>query len=222
MKRIVVYMLLFIMSMSISVNAAIYQCKACPAGSISTGINLSSCKKCPAGTYSEIGGTSCLECPDGYYCPGGVDKIPCPVGKYCQRRVEYANSSCYKFFYFWAHFKECLDSATYHGATAPKDCPSGQYQPYKGTSSCLSCNTTVEKCDFSYKHCWSTRDCDSYRLCVGLCVGLAVLCKCSKCTECENKTRDGHKFVYRSVDSSKTSCNSTSESECYDGAFSGK
>ncbi|MBD5398739.1 hypothetical protein HDR60_04525 [bacterium] len=269
MKKIIFYMFLFFISMNISANASIYQCKACPAGSISTSVNSASCSQCPAGTYSEMGGTSCLkcpagyycpggtdkilcpegkscegstssptscpagtysekggssclECPAGYYCPGGTDKILCPAGKYCARSTHYTNRDCNFALYYSLHMKECDRNATHSGATAPKDCPSGKYQPYKGASSCLSCNTTVESCDYSYKSCSKTKDCDSYRGCVAGCILLAWFCDCSECEECTNKTREGHMFVYKSASSDKTSCSSTSESQCYDGAFTGK
>ena len=75
-------------------------CQACPSGTYGPVMGAVSkydgCVDCAAGKYTasynifdefignwqDIGDTSCVTCPQGYYCPGGVDKIKCAQETY--------------------------------------------------------------------------------------------------------------------------------------------
>ena len=70
-------------------------CSACPSGTkgpITGGTSIyDACVQCKAGKYTQtyhiwdeygeswtdMGATTCIDCPRGYYCPGGSDKIRC-------------------------------------------------------------------------------------------------------------------------------------------------
>ena len=65
------------------VNAQLYMCKLCSAGTYSDGTK-TSCKKCPAGTYSSAGASSCSTCSAGTYSSsaGAGSCTTCPTGTY--------------------------------------------------------------------------------------------------------------------------------------------
>ena len=56
-------------------------CLPCAAGTFSTASGATSCAPCAAGTYSSGSATACSTCPQGSFCPGGVE-APCPLGTY--------------------------------------------------------------------------------------------------------------------------------------------
>ena len=61
-------------------------------------------QRCPPGTYVKSGDPflglvyewqNCMDCPDGYYCPGGSQFILCPAGSVCRHRsAAPTESSC--------------------------------------------------------------------------------------------------------------------------------
>lgn len=77
MKKFIAVILLFIMSMSIYVDAAVYRCDACPEGYYCP--DGGEQYQCGAGTYSHMGASSCTECPYGEYQPnaGQSDCLTC-------------------------------------------------------------------------------------------------------------------------------------------------
>ena len=56
-------------------------CLPCAAGTYSSTTAAANCTPCAAGTYSAEGATLCSLCPQGSFCPGGVE-TPCPLGTY--------------------------------------------------------------------------------------------------------------------------------------------
>ena len=117
------------------------------------------CEYCPTGTYSEYGSTSCTPCPAGTYhgaiglcfsCPTGTYSNvvgatyytcqPCPLGQ-TPNKVEGATScglcpagTIYKKFFDLVYCE---------------DCPVGTYNPYIGSFSCLTCNTSATPPQYS-------------------------------------------------------------------------
>ena len=37
----------------------------------------------PSYPHQDYQQTSCLQCPEGFYCPNATTKVPCPDGRFC-------------------------------------------------------------------------------------------------------------------------------------------
>ncbi|XP_021231890.1 zonadhesin-like isoform X5 [Numida meleagris] len=93
---------------------------ACPAGTLNNstgGTSLESCVPCYPGSFCAGVGLSSPTgpCTEGFYCPANFSSFSptafiCPKGHFCQS-----------------------------GAAHPTPCPAGQYQPAKGSASCIPC-----------------------------------------------------------------------------------
>ena len=88
-------------------------CQACPSGTYGPVLGAVSqydgCVECAAGTYTEsyhvfdesienwqdIGDKSCVTCPQGHYCPGGVNKIKCAPETYNGDMGTNTSNSCF-------------------------------------------------------------------------------------------------------------------------------
>ncbi|XP_062816991.1 zonadhesin isoform X2 [Anolis carolinensis] len=92
---------------------------------------------CPVGTLNNsTGGSSpdcCVPCYPGFFCAGmGLSSPtgPCAAGFYCP--ANYSSFSPTAFLCPEGHF--CLS-----GAAHPAPCPTGEYQPNRGSEHCLPC-----------------------------------------------------------------------------------
>ncbi|MBR2012065.1 MAG: hypothetical protein IKA08_02270 [Alphaproteobacteria bacterium] len=75
-------------------EAGLTACKKCPdapnnataipwTGTSGASTTIDNCKwECDAGYYgsSDNGNTSCADCGQGYFCPGGIERVECPAG----------------------------------------------------------------------------------------------------------------------------------------------
>jgi hypothetical protein len=119
------------------------QCDVCPSEMVlvagdcvpmctNGAINKPACNNCPAAKYYDTATASCVSCPAGSYCSGGldpngnpIDKVQCPVNTYCPA-----------------------------GSTAPTNCPTGTVSPVGSTSAsacvvptCTNGATNPPQCD---------------------------------------------------------------------------
>jgi len=122
--------------MTASVNAATYQCLACPPGtySVAGAQGASSCIICPSGSYCP-GGSDKKACPSDYSCPEGTvnledqiakKPVTCPAGSYVSGDK---CPTCPADYYCTGGTK-----------TSPTACPTGQTSPAGSTSSSQCCN----------------------------------------------------------------------------------
>ena len=104
----------FIMASITPANAELYMCQSCPAGTYSDG-TMASCKNCLTTGVANCDSITgkATSCKPGYGLSNGTCSI-CPAGTYSAG-----------------------------GTTSCSSCPTNYYQPQKGQSSCLYCNTTV-------------------------------------------------------------------------------
>ncbi|NWH67287.1 WBC30 protein, partial [Geococcyx californianus] len=112
-----------------------YRCPSgfyCPAG---TGLEL----PCEPGTFSPVPGASgtspqsCVPCYPGSFCASiGLSSPtgPCTEGFYCP--ANFSSVSPTAFLCPQGHFCQS-------GAAHPTPCPAGEYQPARGSASCVPC-----------------------------------------------------------------------------------
>ncbi|KAL0230075.1 hypothetical protein PCE1_003639 [Barthelona sp. PCE] len=112
-------------------------CQLCPAG-YRCPLNTVDPIECGVGYYSDDGATSCIDCPQGKYCPSNsttLDDITntylCPAGKYCDLNTDHVptvgENSC-------PIGKYCVEATV-----LPTDCPAGRYTNVTGKTSALDC-----------------------------------------------------------------------------------
>ena len=114
-----------------SVNAATYQCLACPPGTYSV-----------AGAQ---GASSCIICPSGSYCPGGSDKKACPSDYSCpegtvnlEDQIAKKLPTCPAGSYVLGNACTICPANNYCTGgtkTSPTACPTGTASPAGSTSS---------------------------------------------------------------------------------------
>ena len=104
----------------------------CPVGTYNDGTTVG-CQACPAGTYTgTTGQTSCTTCQDGYYCPGGQNRVACPVGTEgtgSGKNSQATGCSACQIGYY--------NNTT--GAAACTGCAAGTYTGTTGQTACTTC-----------------------------------------------------------------------------------
>ena len=114
-----------------SVNAATYQCLACPPGTYSSGgaEGASSCKTCEANYYCP-GGSDRKACPSGYACPEGTVNLEDQIAKkvLCSAGTFLTGTTC----------AICPANNYCIGGSHKEPCPAGQTSP-EGSTSSIQC-----------------------------------------------------------------------------------
>ena len=120
----------------------------CPAGQ---SCSAAGPKPCLIGTYSPLGETACLPCPEGYFCPAEAMSAPtiCEIGTYNNVKNRSVCLPCsagtwsdLKGAKTCEHFCPPGNYSETSGATssaACKSCPFGSYQEFYGRDSCTPC-----------------------------------------------------------------------------------
>nr|XP_025037218.1 sushi, von Willebrand factor type A, EGF and pentraxin domain-containing protein 1-like [Pelodiscus sinensis] len=118
----------------------------CPEGTMNTlegALSPTACKLCPVGRYCSGDGNwepdggsspgSCVPCYPGFFCASiGLSSPtgPCAGGFYCP--ANFSSFSPTAFLCPKGHF--CSS-----GSAQPTPCPTGEYQPNRGSESCIPC-----------------------------------------------------------------------------------
>ena len=101
------------------------------------------CKTCGAGLYSNVGASSCTQCPIGSYSdtPGSGSCTTCPTGSFTSYSGASVCTQCVAGYYSSGGAEPCTSCPTgsysdTSGSGSCKTCPAGSYYPgMQGTSS---------------------------------------------------------------------------------------
>ena len=146
-------------------KTGVTECKKCDEGfySLEGSTTKSACTSCGAGTYGS--GGRCIDCQQGYYCPGGKNRQACPAGTYNPETGKTGIEACLPCEEGTWHTLTARTAATQctacpagkycekgqepqlcpegsycpAGSKAPTKCEPGTYQDKTGQSSCKKC-----------------------------------------------------------------------------------
>ncbi len=108
------------------------------------------------------------------------------------------------------------------GASSCTKCPAGKYQPNSGQSSCLTCGSNIEYCDYTYSYKEKNCKCAYYITCMAVNPAPFNLGICSCCRETKYATKAGHQTVYYTSNSARTACVVSSRDTCLEGVYDPK